>query len=147
MTRLASNIFRVVAFSHQPGMRRSAKVAHFGFVARRACFRSDIFGASNVRRRDDAAIRFKRAARQQDDGERGCSSDRPKQFLAFTVQPSGWPQDSHAPPVLSEASSVTTHLIGKNGVASSRLALRSMAALPVPYGARDIASAISRKVF
>jgi len=71
-------------------------------MARCACLCSNVFGARDTWRCDDATIRFKRAARKQDYGERDCPPDCPQQFFAFTVQPSNWPRESHVPDLLPE---------------------------------------------
>lgn len=79
-----------------------------------AGIRADKFCARNIWRREDCAIRFKSAARKQNDGERGCSPNPPPQLFAFTVQPYDWPDESHVPRLLSDSAKITTHLFGKS---------------------------------
>ena len=76
-------------------MSRGPEIPRNIFVAGLARFRTDELRADDARRREDRAIRFKRAARKKNDGERGCSPDCPQQLFAFTVQPYDWPQESH----------------------------------------------------
>ena len=87
VTRFAAHILRVIALRFEPRMRRRFEIPHDRFVAGRAFFRPDKLGAGNARWREDRAVRFKRAAGKQNDGERGCSPDCPQQFFAFTVKP------------------------------------------------------------
>jgi len=76
-------------------MRGSSKIASDWFVAGFAGVRPDKFRPDDLRGRKDGTIGLKRAARKQNDGQRGCSPDRPQQFLASTVQRSNWPLESH----------------------------------------------------
>ena len=66
-------------------MRRGPKITHNLFVAGPAFLSADKLRAGNTGWREDGAVRFERAARKQNDGQRGRSPDRPQQFLAFTV--------------------------------------------------------------
>jgi hypothetical protein len=104
MAGFAAHFFGIIAGSFQARVSSSSKIAGDGFVTSLARFRTDKLSASNTRRSDDGAICLQGAARQEDDSERGCSPDRPKQFFALTLPPPDWPKESHAAAVLSERS-------------------------------------------
>jgi hypothetical protein len=82
-------------------------------MARFAFFRPDELGAGDAWRRENGAIRFERAAREKDYGQRGYSPDRPQDFIALTAQPFDWPQDSHVPTFCQKSKVVTTHFFGQ----------------------------------
>ena len=88
VARLATHVLGVLAFCLQTRMRRRPEIADLVFVAGSALFRPDKLRSWNTGRRENGPIRLERAARKQNDGERGCSPDRPQQFFAFTVEPS-----------------------------------------------------------
>jgi hypothetical protein len=69
-------------------MRRRSKILSDGFVTSLARFRADELRPGNAGWCENGAIRLKRAARKENDGERGCSRDCPQQFFALTVEPS-----------------------------------------------------------
>src|SRR5215471_7121421 len=86
VTRLTTNVLRVLVFCLQSRMRRSTKVAHDLFMAGFTFLRADEFRAGNAGRRKNSSVR--RAARKQNHGHRDCCPHAPKDFLALTVGPS-----------------------------------------------------------
>ena len=118
VTRFTAHALCVFTFCLQTRVRCRSKIARFVFVAGRAFFTPNKFRSRNIWWRENSAICFKRGARKQNDGQRGCSSDCPQQFLAFTVQPSGWPQDSHAPALLTEMQKIDYAFIRKKLIVS-----------------------------
>jgi len=83
----ATHLLGVVPGSFQTRMSRGPKIPGNRFVTGLACFRTNKLRAGNAGRCEDGAIRLERAARKQNDGQRGCSPNCPQQFLAFTAQP------------------------------------------------------------
>ena len=86
VTRLTTNVLRVLAFCLQSRMRRSTKVAHDLFMAGFTFLRADEFRAGNAGRRKNGSIGG--AAGKENDGKRGSSSQAPQQSFAPTVDPS-----------------------------------------------------------
>ena len=75
VTRLTTNVLRVLAFCLEPRMRRSAKVAHDVFVAGLTFFGANELGAGNARRSKNCSIGG--AAGKQNYRQRGSSSGTP----------------------------------------------------------------------
>jgi len=75
VTRFAADIFRVVSRRFESRVRRGRERSRDLFVTGGARFRADEFSSGNAWRRENGV--FGRAARKQNDGERGRSSHHP----------------------------------------------------------------------
>src|SRR5450432_3782794 len=75
VTRFAADIFRVVSRRFESRVRRGRERSRDLFVTGGARFRADEFSSRNAWRRENSA--FGRAARKQNDGERGRPSHHP----------------------------------------------------------------------
>jgi hypothetical protein len=88
MAGFTSHVLGVIAGCFQSRVRRGAKIARDVFVAGLACFRPNKLRARNARRRENGAVRFKRAAGKQNYGQRDTTPGRPPKFFTLTVDPS-----------------------------------------------------------
>ena len=85
VTRLATHVLGVLALRLQTRMRRRSEIARDIFVTGFALLRANELRTRNTGRRKNRSACG--AARKQNDGERDCSPNAPKQLFAFTVHP------------------------------------------------------------
>jgi hypothetical protein len=125
VTGFAAHFLGVISRSFQTSVRRCPEITRDRLMTCLACLGSDEFRAGNAGRRENRAIRFKRAARKKDYRERSCSPDCPQQLLAFTAQPYDWPHASHVAQYCQNCSNSSMHFFGKSAT-NKRYGRRSM---------------------
>ena len=86
MTRLATDVLRVLSLRFQSCVRRCSEVARDPFVACGAFLGADELRAGNAGWRKNCSVGG--AAGQKNDGKRGCSSSAPQHGFALAVNPS-----------------------------------------------------------
>ena len=87
VTGLTTDVRRVGSGRLQPRMRGGEEIAHDLLVAIRAFFGADKFRARNTGRCHYRAIAIERAAGNQSDYDKVCSTTAPKQSRAVSIDP------------------------------------------------------------
>jgi len=100
MTRLATDVLRILPLRFQPRVSRRSEVARDRFVAGCAFLRTDKLRAGNAGRRENRSV--SRAAGKQNHRECDYSPGTPQQALAPTVDPSSYSRTPHESRVCTE---------------------------------------------